>query len=470
MPKFTITTLGCKVNQFESEALAQNLTDDGQWAILHDNEMADVCIINTCTVTQKASMQSRQAIRQAIRSHPKARIIVTGCYAQTEPDVIKKIKGVHHVIGHFDKHKIPDLILDGKINILPSVDVKHKLHHFCPTPSAGLGYRTRPFLKIQDGCNDFCTYCIVPYARGASRSLPPEQVLDGINRIHQAGYHEVVLTGIHLGHYGLDLGKHKLGLFDLLYRIRNSCTIDRVRLSSIEPCELTEDIIKLVAQSGTGPGKICHHFHIPLQSGDDFILKRMHRPYSRSFFIDLVEKIYQLLPDSAIGVDTLIGFPGETNRAFENTYSLIEQLPVSYLHVFPFSPRKGTPAFSYPDRVHSKIIKERCQKMRILGKLKKNIFYHKFIGTTLDTLIEGKQKREKFLLKGITSNYIPVLLKAKDKLKNTMTNVTIDEVNDNNQVFGTIDRQISRLYFHRKDAKQAKNHFFIPPNGKRKNF
>ncbi len=438
MHRFTITTLGCKVNQYESEALAQKLSDDGQWVISRDKEIADLCIINTCTVTQKASMQSRQAIRQAIRSHPKARIIVTGCYAQTEPDEINKIKGVHHVIGHFDKHKLPDMILAGKENILPSPDLEQKIHHFNPMPSVGLGYRTRPFLKIQDGCNDFCTYCIVPYARGPSRSLPPERVLDNINKIHQACYHEVVLTGIHLGNYGIDLGKRKADLLDLLNRIRKTCTIDRVRLSSIEPFELTEDIIKFVAQSGSGPAKICHHFHIPLQSGDDFILKKMHRPYSRSFFIDLVEKIHKLLPDCAIGVDTLIGFPGESDRAFENTYSLIEQLPVSYLHVFPFSPRKGTPAYSYPDKVNSNVIRERCQKMRTLGKLKRNVFYNKFKGKTLEILIEGKQKKSTNLLKGITSNYIPVLVKGEDKLKNTMANVTIDEVNDNSQVFGKI--------------------------------
>ena len=438
MHKFTIATLGCKVNQYESEALAQKLSDDGQWVILRDREIADLCIINTCTVTQKASMQSRQAIRQAIRSNPKARIIATGCYAQTEPDEIKKIKGVHHVIGHFDKHKIPDMILAGKENILPSPVLKHKLHHFNSMPTTGLGYRTRPFLKIQDGCNTFCTYCIVPYARGPSRSLPPEQVLDNINKIHRAGYHEVVLTGIHLGNYGLDLGKRKSGLLDLLNRIRKSCTIDRVRLSSIEPCELTEDIIKLVAQPGPGPGKICNHFHIPLQSGDDFILKRMHRPYSKSFFINLVEKIHKLLPDAAIGVDTLIGFPGESDEAFENTYSLIEQLPVSYLHVFPFSARKGTPAYSYPDRIDSKVIKKRCQKLRTLGNLKRNVFYTKFKGKRLEILLEGKQSKASGLLRGTTSNYIPVLVKGEDKLKNTMANVTIDEVNDNNQVFGTI--------------------------------
>ena len=442
MPKFTITTLGCKVNQYESEALAQKLSDDGQWVILRDKEIADLCIINTCTVTQKASMQSRQAIRQAIRSHPKARIIATGCYAQTEPDKIQKIEGVHHVIGHFDKHKIPDMILAGKENILPSPVLKHKLHHFNSMQTAGLGYRTRPFLKIQDGCDAFCTYCIVPYARGPSRSLEPKQVLDNINNIHKAGYHEVVLTGIHLGNYGIDLGKRKTGLLDLLNRIRKSCTIDRVRLSSIEPCELTEDIIKCVAQSdsgsGSGQAKICHHFHIPLQSGDDFILKRMHRPYSKSFFADLVEKIHKLLPDSAVGVDTLIGFPGESDEAFENTYSLLEQLPISYLHVFPFSPRRGTPAYNYPDKVDSRVIKKRCQKMRTLGNHKRNVSYNKFKGKTLEILIEGRQNKASRILKGTTSNYIPVLVKGEDKLKNTITNITIDEVNDNNQVFGTI--------------------------------
>ncbi len=442
MPKFIITTLGCKVNQFESEALAHKLSDNGQWTLSCDKENADLCIINTCTVTQKASMQSRQAIRQAIRAYPKARVIATGCYAQTEPGEIKKINGVHHVIGHFEKHKIPDMILAGKENTLPSPVLKHQLNHFNSISSDALGYRTRPFLKIQDGCNSFCTFCIVPHARGPIRSLPPEEVLDNINKIHQAGYHEVVLTGIHLGNYGIDLGKRKIDLLDLLKRIRKSCTIDRVRLSSIEPCELTEDLIQFIAQSdsrsGSGQVKICHHFHIPLQSGDDFILKRMHRPYSRSFFIDLVNNIHNLLPDSAIGVDTLIGFPGESDRAFKNTYSLIEQLPVSYLHVFPFSARKGTPAYSYPDKINSNVIKNRCHKMRTLGKLKRNVFYNKFKGKTLEILIEGKQKGKKNLLKGITSNYIPVFVKSADKPKNTMANVTIDEVKDNNQVFGTI--------------------------------
>ncbi|MBT8356800.1 MAG: tRNA (N(6)-L-threonylcarbamoyladenosine(37)-C(2))-methylthiotransferase MtaB [Deltaproteobacteria bacterium] len=438
MPKVKITTLGCKVNQFESEDLAQKLSDDGQSVVLHDKDIADLCIINTCTVTQKASMQSRQAIRQAIRSNPKARIIVTGCYAQTQPDEIKQIKGVHQVIGQFDKPKILSMILAGEKNSLPSSVENDQLSHFNTLPSGALKIRTRPFLKIQDGCDAFCTYCIVPYARGPGRSLLPAQVIDNINKIHQAGYHEVVLTGIHLGNYGADLGKEKTTLLALLKRIRKSCSIDRIRLSSIEPHELTEDIIKFVAQSDSGLAKICHHFHIPLQSGDDFILKRMRRPYSRSFFIDLVENIFNLLPDSAIGVDTLIGFPGESDIAFENTYSLIERLPVSYLHVFPYSPRKGTVAYTYSDRVDSRVIKNRCRKMRQLGNLKRNTFYNKCKGKTFEFLIEGIQKGQQNRLKGITSNYIPVVAIGDHKLKNTIAQVTIDDVDENNRVYGTI--------------------------------
>jgi len=444
MPKFTITTLGCKVNQFESEAIAQHLkdscSDDNRWILAQDNKEADLCIVNTCTVTQKASMQSRQAIRRSIRSNPEARIVVTGCYAQIEPDEIKKIEGVNDVIGHFDKHMIPEIILAGKeiFQPCPCPVARQNVQSFDPIPSTGLGYRTRPFLKIQDGCNSFCTYCIVPYARGPSRSLPPEQVLDNVNKIHQAGYHEVVLTGIHLGNYGLDLYPQQTNLYALLNSIYKSCTIDRVRLSSIEPCELTDDIIKFVAQSGPGPGRFCHHFHIPLQSGDDVILKRMHRPYTKSFFIDLVEKIHRLLPDAAVGVDTLIGFPGESEKAFENTYSLIEELPVSYLHVFPFSPRKGTPAYTYPERVNSNVIKERCHKMRTLGKHKRNVFYNKFKGKTLEILIEGKQSKASGLLRGTTSNYIPVFVKGEDALENNIAFVTIDKVDSTNRVFGII--------------------------------
>ena len=440
MHKFTITTLGCKVNQYESEAIAMCLKESG-WNISDKEKDAELCIVNTCTVTGKASMQSRQAIRRAIRSNPKACIIVTGCYAQTEPDEIKKIAGVHYIIGHADKHRIPEIIISSSGNILPECtfpllfrnDIWRE-HNFKQIPATLSGGRTRPFLKIQDGCSEFCTYCIVPYARGRSRSMPFENVLDEIKKLKEAGYHEVVLTGIHLGCYGFDLKPKQSSLLELLTCIHTSKAIDRVRLSSIEPCELTEKIIKLVAESGS----FCHHFHIPLQSGDDLILKRMRRPYTSSYFKDLVFKIHELIPDAAIGVDILTGFPGETEVAFENTYSVIKQLPVTYLHIFPFSARNETPAGKYPDKIPAQIIKTRCRKMHELGNIKKREFYKKNVGKEVKVLIEGKRDRLTGYLKGMTSNYMSVFLSGGDDVKNTIVKVGIEKVNSDNLIFGSI--------------------------------
>lgn len=431
--KFRITTLGCKVNQYESDAIAQQLKDMG-YIPAGAEDMADLCVVNTCTVTQKASMQSRQAVRQFIRSNSRAQIVVTGCYAQTEPEELKKIDGIHHIIGHGDKHYIPEIISSPKKD-LRSLSLIHSniLHeqHFKQFPEMVFGNRTRPFLKIQDGCDTFCTYCIVPYARGRSRSMPLESVLQNIHCLKKAGFHEVVLTGVHLGAYGLDLSP-QTSLTDLLALISKSNAMGRVRLSSIEPHELTRDIIKLVAEIGV----FCPHFHIPLQSGDDRTLERMHRPYTTSFFENLIVSIKDQVPDAAIGVDILAGFPGETEKAFENTYTLIERLPITYLHVFPFSPRPGTPAAKYPDKVPKKTIKARCESMRRLGNEKKYDFYKKFIGKTVEVLIEGKRDKSTGQLKGITSNYIPVHVVGEDDIFNTLVQVNIEKINKNNTVFG----------------------------------
>ena len=454
MPSFIVTTLGCKVNQSESDGIAQQLKYAG-WIPANGEKEPDLCIINTCTVTSKASLQSRQAVRQAIRANPGARILVTGCYAQTEPDEIKKIKGVHYLIGHAGKHQIPELTrlpdppaiwrAGGGQVIAPSEkepawpvsiwkDISHE-HDFNQTPVSVSGNKTRPFLKIQDGCDSYCTYCIVPYARGRSRSMLPENVFQNLEALKKAGYHEVVLTGVHLGSYGLDLRRPRTtSLTGLLNRIHESRIIDRVRLSSIDPHELNADIIKLVAASGG----FCRHFHIPLQSGDDLILKRMHRPYRAALFRNLVEKIHKLIPDAAIGVDILIGFPGETDAAFKNTYSLIKELPVAYLHVFPFSPRKGTPAYKYSDQVPAAMIKTRCRQMRELGSVKKQEFYKKLSGKKVEVLLEGKRHAQTGLLKGLTPNYVPVLVKGEDSLKNTVVKVRIDKIDGSNAVFGTI--------------------------------
>jgi threonylcarbamoyladenosine tRNA methylthiotransferase MtaB len=429
MPKYKITTLGCKVNQSESDAIAKELESCG-WLRASDKEASEIFIINTCTVTQKASMQSRQAVRQAIRAHSNSRIVVTGCYAQTEPETIRKIKGVHYIIGNADKHRIGEVIAaDRNTANSQTVSIGSEMRQAKSLKSAFTGVtgsRTRPLLKIQDGCNAFCSYCIVPYARGPSRSLPVANILKAIIELAGAGYRETVLTGIHVGHYGRDLNP-ETSLCELLQCIEQLSSAVRVRLSSIEPLELTDALITRVA----GSPRFCDHFHIPLQSGDDLILEKMKRPYRAIDFRNLVAKIRRRIPDAAIGVDTLIGFPGETDAAFSNTYELIRESPITYLHVFPFSARPGTPAARYPDRVPSSVLKKRCAQMRELGKTKRLNFYKQFIGKRLEILVETTRHTSTGLLKGLASNYIPVLIDAGDAHKNQLRTVGVEKLAGN---------------------------------------
>lgn len=435
MPKYKITTLGCKVNQSESDAIAKELESSG-WLPAGQGEASEIVIINTCTVTQKASMQSRQAVRQAVRAHSHSRIVVTGCYAQTEPQTILKIKGVRCVIGNADKHRIPEIIAAGQNAasgqaLSPCNDIR-QAQPLKPALTGVSGSRTRPFLKIQDGCSAFCSYCIVPYARGPGRSLRVDDVLDAVKKLSNAGYREVVLTGVHLGHYGRDLNP-ETSLCELLKSIESSDSSARVRLSSIEPLELTEDLITCVA----GPSRFCDHFHIPLQSGDNFILEKMRRPYRAVDFSNLVAKIRRRIPDAAIGVDALIGFPGETDAAFRNTYELIRELSITYLHVFPFSARPGTPAAGYPGRVAPNTIKKRCAQLRELGKAKRLEFYRRFIGKRLEVLVESTRHTSSGLLKGLSSNYLPVLIDADDNHKNQLRSVRVEKLIDN-ALIGTL--------------------------------
>lgn len=433
LKRFIIKTLGCKVNQCESEGIGNALVESGHRPGAPDDDTTDVVIINTCTVTSKAGMQSRQAVRQAIRSYPGARIVVTGCHAQTAHKELSAIAGVDWVVGNSDKHKIPQMLLgegnqltDCRLSTDCCPDVT-AVDRFQAMPSIAHGSRTRPFLKIQDGCNAFCTYCIVPHARGRSRSLPQDQVLGQIDRLARLGYREVVLTGIHIGCYGHDLHPSS-NLYDLLRRIQEAGAIERIRISSIEPAELTNDIVNLAVSEDALAGRLCRHFHIPLQSGDDNILQRMHRPYDRNYFKALVQGIHDRLPDAAIGVDTLIGFPGETDEAFEHTFELIRSLPVAYLHVFPFSARKGTPAFSFKAQVPNSVIKARCQRMRRLGAEKRNDFYKRFVGRQVSVLVEETRDRLDNRLKGLTDNYIPVYFFGSDDYFNTFQNVMIERL------------------------------------------
>jgi threonylcarbamoyladenosine tRNA methylthiotransferase MtaB len=434
MKRFHIMTLGCKVNQYESAAIREEMDRLG-WKPVFKDAPADLCIINTCTVTQRASMQSRQAIRRSIKTNPHAVIIVTGCYAQIAPEEIAAIGGVHYITGHSKKPQIAKIADYIKHRGLPQVDVQplNASSSFQDMPVTRFAGKSRPFLKIQDGCDAFCAYCVVPYARGRSRSLPPEILLERIKAISEKGYREVVLTGIHLGHYGLDLTP-PTSLLQILRSIESSPVNIRIRLSSIEPMELSNGLIDFMTNSM----RLCHHLHIPLQSGDDTVLKRMNRMYSSLSYKDLIETLTTRIPDIGIGVDVLVGFPGESDGCFDKTLALLRDLPVSYLHIFPFSRRPGTPAYDFDDQIPPAIIKQRCQTLKKLDEEKRKSFYSRFLGQKVSVLIEKTPDRMTSRLKGRTSNYIPVLLEDETERTNGLTTVKLMRREGKN-VIGRID-------------------------------
>lgn len=430
-----MVTLGCKVNQCESESIDAEFQ---QLKLLQQpgTSSTEVYVINTCTVTQKASMQSRQAIRKAIREHPKAVIIATGCYAQSEPHELAKIKGLDYIIGNADKYRIAQIVSHAtplkklQSPILLHTEVRN-VKNLPKTIAPFIETRTRPFIKVQDGCDNFCSYCIVPYTRGPSRSVPPDDVIHMISSLPAEKRQEIVLTGIHLGKYGLDLSP-ECSLLTLIKQIADAKIVRRIRLSSIEPVELSDDLLNYIAESAT----MCHHFHVPLQSGDIRILKKMNRPYDPVFFEKLINKIHHILPDAAIGVDVMVGFPGETENAFQNTYDLLESLPITYLHVFPYSDRPGTQASGFKDHVHPEIIKKRRNQLLALGSRKKSDFYAKMMGKKLDVLVE--QRREAFAgkLTGFSSNYVRVVIDGDDHLKNKIVPCRIIDVCSRKSVYG----------------------------------
>jgi len=431
--RFKIITLGCKVNQFESASLKASLLGlDFKEA--GKREEADVTVINTCIVTQRASYQSRRAIRKAIRENPSGSVVAVGCYGQVFPDELSQIKGLNLIVGNRAKERLP-LILKETAGTGQQRLVWEEFggdEKFQCLPVKGFLDRTRAFLKIQDGCESFCTYCIVPFARGPVRSLGPSKVIRVLETLSQDGYKEVVLTGIHLGQYGVDL-RDGLDLVALLQRIQREGFPMRLRLSSIEPNEIGEGLIEMMASEDW----LCRHFHIPLQSGDNGILQRMNRRYTAQVFSRLVEQIRERLPLAAIGVDTMAGFPGEDHRAYQNTLSVIQDLPVSYLHVFPYSPRKGTAAARFSDQVDQKLTKERTRKLRKLGREKKESFYRSCVGEVFSVLTEGRVSQDKARAKGLSENYLPVTFPSARFSKNRLVTVKIEGLGENN-VMGTV--------------------------------
>ena len=420
MNKVAITTLGCKVNKCDSAVIYELLKRSG-YDIVPFHQRADIYIINTCTVTQRADYQSRQLIRRSYRLNPSARIIVTGCYAQRAPQDIKDIPCVDHVVGIGDVGKL--------VSAIEGSSEKNIEQDTTDTTSA-LPDHTRAFLKVQDGCDSYCSYCVIPNTRGKSRSISHEEVMRQILRLTELGYKEIVLTGIHLGSYGLDLHP-PTNLTNLIRSMDEKSLPCRIRLSSIEPMEFNDDLIDVISSSPT----ICNHLHIPLQSGDDGILRRMRRPYDSIFFKEQIARLISAIPDLNIGLDVIVGFPGETEENFQNTVRLIEDLPIGYLHVFPYSRRPGTPAADFSHQIDSRIIKERAGRMRRLGNKKKEEFYTGFHGKVLSVLIESKREKGTGFLKGFSQNYIPVLVETGDNNINKEIPITVTEVQDG-RVFG----------------------------------
>ncbi len=439
MKTFYIKTLGCKVNQYESDGVAARLEDKGMIRA-EKATSCDVCIINTCAVTSRAGMQSRQAVRKLARDNPGARIIVTGCHAQTDPQGIQNIGHTIEVVCHRDKTCIADHLIDGP-DLFPLVftpadhSADNQFHAF---EKPVHGDMTRAYLKIQDGCDAFCTYCIVPYARGSSVSMPEDMVFHHIKELGRKGFQEVILTGIHAGMYGRDLTPPS-SLVRLVETIQKKKPVHRIRLSSIEPNEIDDRLLALATPFGI----LCDHFHIPLQSGDDVILQKMKRPYTAGFFSETILRIHEKLPFAGIGVDVLTGFPTETDRQFENTFDVIRQLPVSYLHVFPFSPRRGTPAFHYSPKIDNTVIKERCSRMRELGAQKRASFIQANMGRCLEGVVHHTEDAHTGRLTAVTTNYLHVQLEKNDHLKGKIVDLIYEQCDSDLHIFGKIYNPLS---------------------------
>ncbi|MBR9980821.1 MAG: tRNA (N(6)-L-threonylcarbamoyladenosine(37)-C(2))-methylthiotransferase MtaB [Desulfatitalea sp.] len=436
MKSYRVITLGCKVNQCESAAVGHLLEQCG-YVHARQDHTPDTVVINTCTVTSKAAMQSRQAIRKSVRAYPDAHIVVTGCHAEIAAEQVGAMEGVHLVVGNTDKMRLATLLAEPVHDAgfqRPTADPSVLGGPcFAPMPAVSREDRTRAFLKVQDGCNTRCTYCIVPYTRGPSRSMPEAEVETHIRRLAEQGLREVVLTGIHLGAYGSDLVP-ATSLTLLIDRLTRKPLVDRIRVSSIEPTEISPSLVDLFASR---PERLCPHFHVPLQSGDNRLLRRMGRPYTREQYAAVIHDIRHRLPRAAIGVDVMAGFPGEGDDAFAQTCELIASLPITYLHVFPFSPRHGTPAEKFTSKIPQRVAKERCQHLRRLGENKRQDFLRTMMGQQTTVLIQTLSADTPGEAFGISDNYLPIKMTGGPYQENSLVRAEIRGISDDGRLIGT---------------------------------
>ncbi|HYB70400.1 MAG TPA: tRNA (N(6)-L-threonylcarbamoyladenosine(37)-C(2))-methylthiotransferase MtaB [Candidatus Bathyarchaeia archaeon] len=422
-----VATLGCRLNQVESQEMGALLEGHG-FRVVPPGAPAEVCVVNTCTVTGRADFSDRQLIRRLAREHPGAQLVVTGCYAQTDPRAAAALAGVDLVVGNHEKYRLPELlaslamrprspspeIVVGDIQAVRAVPV---------APFARVTGRSRAFVKIQDGCQHRCAFCIVPTARGRSRSQEPKVVVDQARTLTEAGYRDLTLTGVDIGHYGWDLYP-RTTLAALVHRLAEVPELRWLRLSSVLPAYFTPELIRAV----TTLPVVAPHLHLPLQSGSDRVLRLMRRPYNTRMYRALVERLAGAIPDLGLGADVIVGHPGETDGDFEETVRLVDALPFSYLHVFAYSDRRGTEATRLPGRVGPAAIRERSRVLRRLAREKSAAFRRRLIGSHREVHVLETRDRRTGLLAGLTSNYVEVLFEGPDSLGRRIVPLRIAEV------------------------------------------
>ena len=423
---FSVVTIGCKLNQFESQCIREAL-QRRDWIYHRFEDEACFYIINSCTVTERSDARCRNAVRRTRKKAPGSFIVVTGCYAATQRERLEAMNEIDLVVGNDEKPSLPAILDEVAARSRSAVPVaSDAIYPAAPIEDGGIEYfldHSRAFVKVQDGCDAACSYCIVARARGASRSVPADKVLSQVRILHANGYREIVLTGVHIGRYGADL-RPALTLASLVEEILERTTSLRIRLSSIESTEVTPELLSLARRTE----RLAPHFHIPLQSGDDRILAAMNRPYRAADFRDVVAAVADASVGMAIGTDVIVGFPGETDEHFERTYSLVESLPLSYVHVFGFSPRPLTPAAAMGGAVSAVGKKARSGRIIELGKAKKGAFLESQIGTRHLSLVEGSARHASSLVQALTGNYCEVWVPRAGLRPGSLVPVQIDRM------------------------------------------
>jgi len=423
--KVAFYTLGCKVNQYETEAMMEAFENAGYEIVDYDG-YSDIYIINTCTVTNIGDRKSRQIIRRALDHNPEAFIAVVGCYSQIAPQEILDIPGVKLVVGTNERSRIVELVeeaqnMDKKISVVGDI---MEIKEFEEMSIKNYKSRSRAFIKIQEGCEQYCAYCIIPYARGRVRSRRPESIVEEVKVLAENGYKEVVLTGIHVGSYGKDLGN--VGLIDIIKMVHEVDGIQRLRLSSVEPRTFDDAFLSSLPKLS----KLCRHFHLSLQSGCDETLKRMNRKYTTQEYREVVSKLRQIYPDVGITTDIIVGFPGETDEEFQKTLEFVEEMAFSSMHIFKFSPRKGTPAAKFKGQIDPKVKDERSKIISKIAEKNHIKFMNSLKGKSLEVLYEEEVDEKSNFYEGLTDNYIRVIAEAAYDIKGRIISTRLEDIKE----------------------------------------